>query len=127
MKIIKKIFLTDIKNLSKNIFALIIAVGVCFLPALYAWFNIYSNWDPYGNTGNLKLAAVCLDKGYTDEDGEYKNVGKDIIEELSGSDKVDWQFLDDQDEALKGVESGYYYAAIVIEENFTYNMYNMFV
>ena len=127
MKIIKKIFLTDIKNLSKNLFALIIAVGVCFLPALYAWFNIYSNWDPYGNTGNLKLAAVCLDKGYTDEDGEYKNVGKDIIEELSGSDKVDWQFLDDQDEALKGVESGYYYAAIVIEENFTYNMYNMFV
>ena len=65
MKTIKKIFWTDVKNLAKNMFALIIAVGVCFLPALYAWFNIYSNWDPYGNTGSLQLAAVSLDEGFT--------------------------------------------------------------
>ena len=71
MKTIKKIFWTDVKNLAKNIFALIIAVGVCFLPALYAWFNIYSNWDPYGNTGSLQLAAVSLDEGFTNEDGTY--------------------------------------------------------
>ena len=79
MKTIKKIFFTDVKNLAKNLFALIIAIGVCFLPALYAWFNIYSNWDPYGNTGNLQLAAVNLDQGYIDENGEFKNTGEDII------------------------------------------------
>ena len=45
MKTIKQIFFTDVKNLAKNLFALIIAIGVCFLPALYAWFNIYSNWS----------------------------------------------------------------------------------
>lgn len=127
MKTIKKIFFTDVKNLSKNLFALIIAIGVCFLPALYAWFNIYSNWDPYGNTGNLQLAAVNLDQGYTDENGEFKNTGEDIMDELAGNDKVDWQFVDSADEAIEGVESGKYYAALVVQNNFTYNMYNMFV
>ena len=127
MKTIKKIFFTDVKNLAKNLFALIIAIGVCFLPALYAWFNIYSNWDPYGNTGNLQLAAVNLDLGYTDENGEFKNTGEDIMDELAGNDKVDWQFVDSADEAIEGVESGKYYAALVVQNNFTYNMYNMFV
>lgn len=127
MKTIKKIFFTDVKNLAKNLFALIIAIGVCFLPALYAWFNIYSNWDPYGNTGNLQLAAVNLDQGYTDENGEFKNTGEDIMDELAGNDKVDWQFVDSADEAIEGVESGKYYAALVVQNNFTYNMYNMFV
>lgn len=127
MKTIKKIFFTDVKNLAKNLFALIIAIGVCFLPALYAWFNIYSNWDPYGNTGNLQLAAVNLDQGYIDENGEFKNTGEDIMDELADNDKVDWQFVDSADEAIEGVESGKYYAALVVQNNFTYNMYNMFV
>lgn len=127
MNIIKKIFVTDIKNLVRNLFALIIAIGVCFLPALYAWFNIYSNWDPYGNTGNLQLAAVNLDQGFTDEDGVSKNTGEDIMDELADNDKVDWQFVGSEKEAIDGVESGKYYAALIVQENFTYNMYHMFV
>ena len=71
MKTVKKIFFDDIISLVKNFFALIIVIGICFLPALYAWFNIYSNWDPYGSTGALKFAAVSLDKGYTDEEVNY--------------------------------------------------------
>ncbi len=127
MKTVKKIFFTDLKNLVKNFFALVVAVGVCFLPALYAWFNIYSNWDPYGNTGALKLAAVCLDQGFTDDDGVKRNVGHEIMRDLADNDKVDWQFVDTSEEALDGVESGVYYAAVIIQENFTYNMYNMFI
>ncbi len=127
MKTIKKIFLTDLKNLSKNFFALVVAIGVCFLPALYAWFNIYSNWDPYGNTGALQMAAVCLDTGYTDDEGKYINVGNDIMKDMAKNDKVDWNFVTTKEEAIHGVESGKYYAAVVIEKKFTYNMYNMFI
>ena len=47
MKRVLKIFVHDLVGLSRNIFALIIAVGLCIIPSLYAWFNIYSNWDPY--------------------------------------------------------------------------------
>lgn len=127
MKTVKEIFFTDLRNLIKNFFALVVAVGVCFLPALYAWFNIYSNWDPYGSTGALKLAAVCLDQGFTDEDGTKRNVGEEIMEDLAESDKVDWQFVSTSEEALEGVKSGKYYAAVVIQEDFTYSMYHMFV
>lgn len=127
MRNIKAIFLTDLKSVLKNVFALVIAIGICILPALYAWLNIYSNWDPYENTGNLKLAAISLDKGYSDENGQYKNVGSDVIEDLKTSDNVDWQFVKSTDEAVSGVESGEYYAALIISEDFTYNMYNVFI
>ncbi|MBQ1546906.1 MAG: YhgE/Pip domain-containing protein [Lachnospiraceae bacterium] len=123
---IKKIFLTDLKNLMKSFFALVIAIGVCFLPALYAWCNIYSNWDPYGSTGNLQVAAVSLDEGFMPDEGEFENKGNEIIEELHDNDKIDWQFVNSEDEAIDGVTSGKYYAALVIPKDFTYNMYNVF-
>lgn len=126
MKNVRRIFCDDILSLAKNFFALVIVIGICFLPALYAWFNIYSNWDPYGNTGALKLAAISLDKGYTDENGEYHNQGDTIIENLHENTAVNWQFVESSDEAIEGVYSGKYYAAVVIEEDFTYNMYNAF-
>ena len=43
MKTVFKIFRKDIRNLSHNILALIVAIGLCIIPSLYAWFNIYSN------------------------------------------------------------------------------------
>lgn len=125
MNTIKRIFVDDIIGLVKNIFALVIVIGICFLPALYAWFNIYSNWDPYGNTGALKLAAVSLDKGYTDEDGEYHNQGDTIIDNLHENTAVDWQFVKTSDEAIEGVYSGEYYAAVIVDKNFSYDMYNV--
>ncbi len=125
MKNIGKIFIDDILSLTKNFFALVIVVGICFLPALYAWFNIYSNWDPYGNTGALKLAAVSLDKGYTDKDGIYHNQGEAIIDNLQENTAVNWQFVESSDEAIEGVYSGEYYAAVVIDEEFSSNMYNV--
>ncbi len=126
MEMIKRIFYTDLKNLFKSFFALVIVIGVCFLPALYAWCNIYSNWDPYGNTANLKMAAVSLDKGYTDDDGVYHNAGDEIIEQLKENDKIDWQFVDSEEEAVSGVEDGSYYGAVVVSEDFSYNMYDIF-
>ena len=55
MKMIKNIFVSDIKALFGNFFVLIIALGLCALPALYAWFNIYSNWDA---TATLRLPVL---------------------------------------------------------------------
>ncbi|MCR5098030.1 MAG: YhgE/Pip domain-containing protein [Lachnospiraceae bacterium] len=127
MNMINQIFFTDQKNLWKNPFCLVIVVGACFLAALYAWANIFSNWDPYGNTGNLKMAAVSLDKGYTTDEGEYENAGDELIKELHDNDKIDWQFVETADEAIEGVTDGTYYGAIVVSEDFTYDMYNVFL
>ena len=124
MKNIFRIFKADVKGLLKNFFALVIALGLCALPALYAWFNIYANWDPYANTGNIRIAVASLDKGWTNKDGDKLNMGQNVIDSLKESDSIGWVFLDTEKEALDGVYSGDYYAAVVIDEDFTYSMYN---
>ena len=126
MKNIWKIFTTDLKGLIKNPLAMIVAGGLCILPSLYAWFNIYSNWDPYANTANIKVAVATEDAGYTLRDGTYENMGDEVLEELKENDKIGWVFTETADEALEGVNSGEYYAAVIISENFTYSMYNVF-
>lgn len=126
MKNILTIFKSDVKRLVKNLLALIIIIGLCFLPSLYAWFNIYSNWDPYSNTANIKIAAFSEDKGYTLPDGTTENMGNEVLEELKTNESIGWVIVDTSEEAIEGVKSGDYYAAVVIEKDFTYKMYNMF-
>ena len=125
MRQIVKIFKDDINSLVKNFFALVIVIGICFLPALYAWFNIYSNWDPYGSTGALKIAAISVDKGYTDDEGVYHNQGEAVIKNLHKNKAVNWQFVKTKKQAVDGVNSGEYYAAVVVQEDFSENMYNV--
>lgn len=124
MENIIKIIANDLKGLVKNKLAFVLALGVCMLPSLYAWFNIYSNWDPYGNTANISIAVASIDLGYTDEDGVYENMGESVMDGLRENDKINWVFLDSDIEAIEGVESGEYYAAIVMGEDFSTSMYN---
>lgn len=123
MRNIITIFKRDLKGLATNFFALVVAIGLCLLPALYAWFNIYSNWDPYGNTKNIHIAVANMDEGWTNEKGEKLNMGADVVEELRGKDSIGWVFVDEE-EAVEGVRSGQYYAALVIAKDFTYSMYH---
>ena len=96
------------------------------IPSLYAWFNIFANWDPYANTGGIPVAVVSQDQDYTLKDGSVVNMGESVLESLHSNTSVKWIFLDTEEEALEGVEAGKYYAAIVITDKFTYSMYNVF-
>ena len=126
MKNILAIFKADVRGLVKNVLALIIIIGLCILPSLYAWFNIYSNWDPYANTGNIKIAAYSEDEGYTGEDGTVQNMGGKILDNLKENTAIGWTMVNSGEEAIEGVKSGDYYAAVVIEKDFSYKMFNMF-
>lgn len=126
MKNILAIFKADVRGLVKNVLALIIIIGLCILPSLYAWFNIYSNWDPYANTGNIKIAAYSEDEGYTGEDGTVQNMGEKILDNLKENTAIGWTMVNSGEEAIEGVKSGDYYAAVVIEKDFSYKMFNMF-
>ena len=81
MRNIWRVFCTDLRSLSRSFFACAVVVGIVLLPSLYAWLNIYSNWDPYGNTGGISIAVASLDKGY-DDDGTYVNKGQDVVDDL---------------------------------------------
>lgn len=119
-----RIFANDVKTVSKHFFAMAIMIAISVLPALYAWVNIYANGNPYVNTGNIQIAVASNDPGIDLEDGTHVNMADEVFEELHESTSIGWQFPDTPDEAIAGVRSGEYYAAIIFEDNFTYNMYH---
>ena len=125
MRNIWTVFKTDIRSLSKCFFACVVVVAIALLPSLYAWLNIYSNWDPYGNTGGISIAVASLDEGYTDEDGTYENKGDDVVADLREATSINWVIVDTEEAAKGGVESGDYYAAVVIDREFSRNMFRM--
>lgn len=126
MKIIWGIFKRDMCHATRNVIAVIVSMGLVVVPALYAWFNIAASWDPYGNTKALKVAVANNDKGYKSDLIPVRvNVGETIISTLHANDQLDWQFVK-SDKAIDGVESGEYYAAIVIPKGFSADMMTLF-
>ena len=117
MKQVWKIFTTDIRNLTTNWVAAILVGGLIFLPSLYAWFNIYASWDPYGKTDQLPVAIVNEDQGATVRDEEI-DVGSQLVDSLKENDTINWKFTERED-ALKRVENGEYFAAIIVPEDFS--------
>ena len=112
----------DFRHVINNVIALVVCVGMIVIPCFYAWFNIYSAWDPYGNTGELKVALANADEGYKTKLMHANiNIGERMVSDLQGSDKVDY-VVTTKDKALEGVRSGEYYAAIVFPKDFSADM-----
>lgn len=111
------IFKRDVRRIFRNRAAALIMVGICLLPSLYAWFNIAANNDPYGNTQNIKIAIANSDIGASTK-GISINAGDAIVDNLKKNDQLGWTFTNEND-AIEGVKSGEYYAAIAIPANFS--------
>ena len=65
MKNIWNIFRADWRRLTASVVAVVVLLGLCLVPCLYAWFNILSNWDPYGtaSTSRISVAVASEDAG----------------------------------------------------------------
>ena len=116
MKEILHIQRHDLRAVMRSFFAILILIAVAILPALYAWVNIYANMDPYGSTSNVRIAVASRDSGIVDADGVTVNKAREVLDELRESTAIGWQFPDSADDAIEGVRSGEYYAAIIIEK-----------
>lgn len=126
MRNVIAIFKRDLSRIRGSVVALIVAVGLVIVPTLYAWFNIAGSWDPYGNTGNLKVAVANSDDGYMSDLIPVRvNIGDTVVSALRENDQLDWRFVSESD-AVEGVRSGEYYAAVVIPENFSSRMMTVF-
>ena len=112
-----RIFRRDMGRLLRNPAALLVIIGVSIIPSLYAWFNIAANIDPYANTSGIKVAVANNDKDASSKDLEI-NAGDEIISNLKENNQLGWTFVDEE-QAIEGVKSGEYYAAIVIPEDFS--------
>lgn len=121
MNNIRYILKRDFKRILSSWVAVVVILGICVLPSLYAWFNIAANIDPYANTSSIQIAVACQDQGVDEESIGKVNVGKTIVKELSKNKTLDWVIMDEV-EAIDGVKAGDYYAAIVIPNNFSSNL-----
>lgn len=126
MKKIIALLKQDLSRVRGSVVACIVAVGLVIVPTLYAWFNIAGSWDPYGNTGNLKVAVANSDEGYLSDLIPVRvNIGDTVVSALRENDNIHWEFVK-KDDAIEGVRSGEYYAAVVIPENFSARMMTVF-
>ncbi len=126
MRMIWEIFSVDVRNLFKNVIAAIVVMGLALVPPMYAWFTTLGFWSPYDNTGNIEVAVASQDEGYASDLLPSRiNAGDQIIAKLRANDKFDWQFVS-ADEAVAGVRSGEYYAALVIPKEFSADLMTVF-
>ena len=123
MKNIWRVYISDLRRITTNVVALSIVMGLCIIPSLYAWFNILSNWDPYGEsaTSLMKISVYSEDEGI-EMSGINLTIGDMVIESLENNNTIDWTFADNKDEALELIASGECYAGIIIPKDFTANM-----
>ena len=106
MRNIWEIFRRDIKRIKNNVIAMIVIMGITVVPCLYAWFNIAASWDPYKNTGNLKVAVASVDKGYEGSLIPLElNMGDQVLTSLRSNSQLDWVFTRKK-KAVSGVKSG---------------------
>lgn len=108
----------DIRRMVTVPAAWIVIIGLLFVPALYAWFNIVGFWDPYSNTGKIRVAVANEDRGATKDIIGFINVGTTVENQLRANDQLGWYFVS-ADQAQKDVERGQAYAAIVIPSDFS--------
>lgn len=126
MKNILRVFRDDVQLGVRNIIGVIVLVGLMLVPAMYAWFNDLASWDPYGNTQGLKVAVANSDEGYRGDLVPIRvKAGEAVVSSLRANKSFDWKFVD-EDEAIEGVKSGEYYAAIVIPGSFSRDMMSVF-
>ena len=120
MRNIRRIIKTDAHRITASVVGIVFIMGLCLIPCLYAWFNIFSNWDPYGRdaTSRMRVAVVSADKG-AELLGIELNLGETIIGALESNDQIGWVFAESKSEALWRVYSGDCYAALLVPEDFS--------
>ena len=112
------IFLRDLKRILRNPVALVVTLGVAVIPSLYAWCNILANWDPYANTDNIQVAVANEDTGTDSALVGHLDAGRQTVTQLKKNHQLGWRFTS-KDDAVEGVKSGKYYAAIILPKDFS--------
>ncbi len=117
----------DAQKITSNVISLLVCMGLVIIPSMYAWFNIEASWDPYQNTSNLKVAVTNCDQGYTSDLIPVEiNIGDKVVTSLRAKTNIGYVFVPNEEDAIDGIKSGKYYAAIVIPKDFSRNLMTVF-
>ncbi|MBO4725267.1 MAG: hypothetical protein J5622_02060, partial [Firmicutes bacterium] len=53
---IGKIADNDFKQLTSSVVSIVIIIGLCVIPCLFAWFNTFSNWNPFSSEATAGIS-----------------------------------------------------------------------
>lgn len=120
-----KVFREDLARLWRTRKVWVILVGLMITPALYSWVNIAAFWDPYENTGNIKVAVVNEDEGASSDLTGDLDVGAELVKQLKDNDRLGWQFIN-RDEANHAVHTGDVFASITVPKTFSQDFVSLF-
>lgn len=116
----------DFRQIRSSIMVQISIVLLVAVPLFFTWFNVLATWDPFSNSGQLKIAVASTDEGYTSKILNVTvNVGDTVLKELAVNEQFDW-VVASKDQALQGARSGEYYAAIVLPADFSQSMFTFY-
>ncbi|MEV8267880.1 YhgE/Pip domain-containing protein [Microbacterium sp. NPDC076911] len=115
-------FRSDVRRATSSVMAVVVLCGLIAIPSVFTWFNVVGSWEPFDNTKNLKVAVASVDEGYTSPlIPLHLNVGSLVESALRENDQMDW-IITTKEDAIAGTESGDYYAAMVLPEDFSERM-----
>ena len=116
-----RVLMRDLKRIAKAPASWVVILVLITLPSLYTWFNVVGFWNPYNNTGALKVCVVNEDEGaHNDLLGDLQ-LGDQIMDQLHENTQLNWEFTD-YDDAMAKISSGEAYAAFVIPGDFSEDM-----
>ena len=107
-------------QLKRRIQQIAILVGVVIIPLMYSFFYLNAFWDPYARLDDVPVAVVNLDEGAV-INGESRNLGDEISDNLKEDGSVGFVFTDEYD-AAEGLEGDRYYATVTIPKDFSANL-----
>ena len=119
METVVRIFVRDLKRVLRNPAAVLVTIGVCIIPSLYAWINIRANWNPYENTSTVPVAVVIEDTGADIPDMGHVNAGDMVRQRLEENDQLNWIFDNSKQQAIDSVRGGSAFAGFIIPGDFT--------
>lgn len=121
MKNALRVLKRDYLRLLKAPAALTVVFVLVVLPSLYTWFNVEGFWNPYNNTGNIRVCVVNEDEGASTDLMGQLDLGSQVVDQLHENNQLGWTFTD-KDTAMEEVNSGKAYAAFVIPSDFSYDV-----
>ncbi len=105
------------KEFIKKYKMIAVVSAVAIIPLVYSSLFLYAFWDPYSRMNELPIAVITEDLG-AEVNGEFKNVGQEVVDELKSNTDVKWIFTDaaSADSGLNGTD---FYAMVTFPKDFT--------
>lgn len=100
-------FFRELSSLWKSAMGILLVMILLLIPSFFAWFSLAANWDPMEDARGIRVAVVCPEDAWS----------QPLEEALAEESSFTWRLMEKQ-QALDGIRSGRYYAALILPEGF---------